>query len=113
LEALRQWPQTQIVLIADNLQANHAPAVRQALQRLQEDYGKTVTVLRTPTYSSWANQVERLFADLQRELLDHLEVPSIQALEQAIQDWTHWRNTNPKPLNWTYHPDSALPATGH
>lgn len=113
LEALRQRPQSRILLITDNLQANHAPAVRQALNRLQEDHGKTVTVLRTPTYSSWANQVERLFADLQTELLDHLEVSSIQALEQAVQQWVQWRNTNPKPLNWTYHPDSALPATGH
>jgi transposase len=112
-QALRQWPQKKILLILDNLQANQAPAVRQALQRLQTEHAKTVTVLPTPTYSSWANQVERLFADLQRELLDYLEVPSTQALEEALQQWAQCRNTQPKPLNWTYHPDSALSATGH
>lgn len=112
-ETLRQWPQPRIFLIADNLAANHAPAVRQALQRIEAEHGTTITVLQTPTHSSWANQIERLFADLQTGLLDYLEVPSTQALDDAIQQWAQWRNHHPTPFRWTYHPDSALRGTGH
>jgi len=113
LETLRQWPQPRIFLIVDNLAANHAPAVRQALQRIEAEQGKTITVLPTPTHSSWANQIERLFADLQRGLLDYLEVPSTQALDEALQHWSQWRSLHPTPFKWTYHPDSALRDTGH
>jgi transposase len=113
LDALSQRPESEVLLITDNLNANHAPAVTKALTRLAKECCKTVTVLCIPTHSSWANQVERLFADVQRELLDHLEAESTEALQGALGQWFHWRNAHPKPFEWKYHPDSALRRTGH
>jgi len=72
-DALAQRPENRIILVMDNLSANHAPAVRAALDGL----GKLVIVMRTPTHSSWLNQVERVFADLKRQVLDLLEADSV------------------------------------
>lgn len=102
-------PETHIILICDNLSANHAPAVKAALARL----GKVVLVFRIPTHSSWLNQVERVFADLQRELLDWLEARKVGQLALAIGRWFRDRNERAKPYNWRYHPDSRLCETGH
>lgn len=48
----------------------------------------------TPTYSSWLNQVERLFA----EVTDHR---SVQALEKDLRNWVKAWNEDPKPFIWT------------
>ena len=37
----------------------------------------------TPTYSSWINQVERLFAEVTRDLLQRSDHRSVQALERS------------------------------
>lgn len=107
--ALAQRPEQQIILVMDNLSANHAPAVRAALDSL----GKLVLVVRTPTHSSWLNQVERVFADLKRQVLDLLEVNSIYQLARAVRRWFRDRNRSAKPYCWRYHPDSRLAGAGH
>jgi len=108
-DCLRQRPEKHIILVMDNLSANHAPAVRAALDRL----GKVVLVLRTPTHSSWLNQVERVFADLKRQVLDLLEANSIFQLARAVRGWFRVRNRSAKPYSWRYHPDSRLAGAGH
>jgi transposase len=102
-------PETHLILICDNLSANHAPLVEQALARL----GKVVLVFRTPTHSSWLNQVERVFADLGRQLLDLLECDRPWQLGLAIQRWFRARNRRATPYRWRYHPDSRLSGKGH
>jgi len=55
----------------------------------------------TPTYSSWINQVERLFAEVTRDLLQRSDHRSVQALEKDLRDWVTAWNENPKPFIWT------------
>ena len=112
-QLLYEWlaarPERQFLLVMDNLASNHAPAVQQALNAL----GKLVIVLRIPTHSSWLNQVERVFADLQRQLLDHASAHSVADLAAQIGQWFDWRNARAKPYNWTLGSDSVMFATGH
>jgi transposase len=55
----------------------------------------------TPTYSSWINQVERLFAYVTTDLLQRSDHRSVQALEADIRRWVNAWNDNPKPFVWT------------
>lgn len=55
----------------------------------------------TPTYSSWINQVERVFAEVTRELLQRSDHRSVQALEKDLRDWVRAWNEDPKPFIWT------------
>ncbi len=66
----------------------------------------------TPTYSSWINQVERLFAEVTRELLQRSDHRSVQALEKDLRDWVKAWNENPKPFIWTKTADQILESLG-
>jgi transposase len=55
----------------------------------------------TPTYSSWINQVERLFAYVTADLLQRSDHRSVQALEADLRNWVKAWNENPKPFIWT------------
>jgi len=55
----------------------------------------------TPTYSSWINQVERLFAEVTRDLLQRSDHRSVQALEKDLRAWVAAWNENPQPFIWT------------
>jgi len=55
----------------------------------------------TPTYSSWINQVERLFAYVTADLLQRSDHRSVQALEADLRNWVKAWNDNPKPFIWT------------
>lgn len=50
----------------------------------------------TPTYSSWVNQAERLFAEVTRDLLQRSD-HGIQVLEKDLSRWVKAWNENPKP----------------
>lgn len=109
---LSRRPESHLILILDNLSANHAPAVQRALDEVRK-LGKVVLVFRIPTHSSWLNQVERVFADLQRQVLRLLESQRPGELAMAIARWFRYRNRSAKPYNWRYEPDSRLTGTGH
>jgi transposase len=66
----------------------------------------------TPTYSSWINQVERLFAEVTRELLQRSDHRSVQSLEKDLRDWVTAWNENPKPFIWTKTADQILESIG-
>ena len=55
----------------------------------------------TPTYSSWINQVERLFAEVTRDLLQRSDHHSVQALEKDLRAWVQAWNQDPQPFIWT------------
>ncbi len=55
----------------------------------------------TPTYSSWINQVERLFAYITADLLQRSDHRSVQALEADLRKWIKAWNNNPRPFVWT------------
>jgi transposase len=62
----------------------------------------------TPTYSSWINQVERLFAHVTADLLQRSDHRSVQALEADIRRWVKAWNEDPKPFVWTKTADQIL-----
>jgi transposase len=60
----------------------------------------------TPTYSSWINQVERLFAELTNKAIRRGSFRSVQSLETAIHDYLEARPN--KPFAWTATADDIL-----
>ena len=86
----------QVHLVCDNYSTHKSPTVitwLAAHPRIHMHF--------TPTYSSWINQVERLFAFITADLLQRSNHRSVQALENDIRNWVKAWNENPKPLIWT------------
>lgn len=91
-----------------------------------DNYGthKTAMILRwldkhprfhmhfTPTYSSWINQVERLFAEVTRDMLQRSDHRSVQSLEAGLRKWVRAWNENPKPYVWTKTAEEILESIG-
>src|SRR5713226_10111889 len=67
----------------------------------------------TPACSSWLNQVERWFAELQRRRLDRGVFCSIDELTCALEQWIKFWNDNAKPFKWTKTADQIIDAIGH
>ena len=98
-------PGLAVHLICDNLSVHKAPAVKRWLlehPRVQLHF--------TPTYSSWLNQVERWFAELQRRRLDRGVFCSIDELTSALEQWIKFWNDNAKPFKWTKTADQIIDA---
>lgn len=94
-------------VVCDNYGTHKHPAVTTWLQghpRFQLHF--------TPTYSSWINQVERLFAEVTRDLLQRSDHRSVQALEKDLRDWVKAWNNNPRPFIWTKTADEILASLG-
>ncbi len=66
----------------------------------------------TPTYSSWLNQVERLFAYVTDDLLRRSDHRSVQALEADLRAWAAAWSENPKPFIWAKSADEILASLG-
>ena len=66
----------------------------------------------TPTYSSWINQVERLFAYVTADLLQRSDHRSVHALEADLRNWVKAWNDNPKPFIWTKSAEQILASLG-
>jgi transposase len=89
-------PQQQIHIILDNLSAHKTQAVRQFLQQHPR-----VRFHFTPTYSSWLNQVEIWFAQIEREVIARGIFPSVSDLAQTLP--LHQRlSANARPFHWKY-----------
>lgn len=58
------------------------------------------------------NQVERLFAEVTRDLLQRSDHRSVQALEKDLRGWVNARNQNPEPFIWTKTADQILTSLG-
>jgi transposase len=94
-------------LICDNYSTHKSPVVKTWLTahpRFQMHF--------TPTYSSWLNQVERLFAFVTEDLLQRSHHDSVQQLEADIRNWVKDWNTHPKPFIWTKSADEILESLG-
>jgi len=90
-------------LIADNYSTHKHPIIVRWLAahpRFQMHF--------TPTYSSWINQVERLFAYVTADLLQRSDHRSVQALEADLRAWIKAWNDDPKPFIWTKTADQIL-----
>jgi transposase/transcriptional regulator with XRE-family HTH domain len=86
---------------------NYATHKHATVQRWLANHPR-FTMHFTPTYSSWLNQVERLFAEVTRQLLQRSDHRSVQALEADLRAWVKAWNANPKPFIWTKTADQIL-----
>ncbi len=94
-------------LVCDNYSTHKSPVVKTWLAahpRFQIHF--------TPTYSSWANQVERFFAFVTEDLLQRSHHDTVQQLEADIRGWIKDWNTHPKPFIWTKSADEILESLG-
>jgi len=83
-------------VVCDNYATHKSPTITRWLEAHPR-----FTMHFTPTYSSWLNQVERLFAEVTRDLLQRSDHRSVQALETDLRNWVAAWNDNPKPFIWT------------
>jgi transposase len=96
-------PGLAVHVICDNLSAHKAPVVHRWL------LAHPRFVLHfTPTYSSWINQVERWFAELQRRCLERGVFCSLDELTTTLENWIRLWNESARPFNWTRTPDQII-----
>lgn len=86
----------EVHLVCDNYSTHKAPSIVKWLEAHPRFH-----MHFTPTYSSWINQAERLFAYVTADLLQRSDRRSVHALESDIRNWVKGWNEDPKPFIWT------------
>jgi transposase len=86
-----------IHVVLDNLSAHKAPEVTNWLAQPRR---KRWHLHFTPTSSSWLNLIERWFKELTDRRLRRGVFASVDQLLDAIYDWAHHWNADPKPFIW-------------
>jgi transposase len=92
-----------IHVILDNLSTHKSPPVKRWLRR-----HRRVQFHFIPTSSSWANLVERWFAEITRARIRRGTFESVPALIAAIHDYLQHYNAAPRPFIWTKDADTIL-----
>jgi DDE superfamily endonuclease len=67
----------------------------------------------TPTYSSWINQVERWFAELERRCLERGVFCSLDELKTALEEWIKTWNEQARPFKWIKTADQIIDRICH
>ena len=93
----------EVHLVLDNYGTHKTPLIHRWLVRHPRFH-----LHFTPTYSSWINQVERVFADLTEKQLRRGSHRSTRELEDAIRVYLAVRNEHPKPFVWVKTADEIL-----
>jgi transposase len=93
----REFPQdVQLHLVMDNYGTHQEPHVKAWLKK----HPRFVCHL-VPTSSGWLNLVERWFRELTEKAIRRGSFLSVPDLKQAIEEFMHTWNENPKPFIWT------------
>ncbi|MDF3143453.1 MULTISPECIES: IS630 family transposase [unclassified Streptomyces] len=96
-------PGLAVHVICDNLSAHKAPVVHKWLlahPRFRLHF--------TPAYSSWINQVERWFAELERRCLERGVFCSLDELKTGLEEWIKTWNEQARPFKWTKTADQII-----
>ena len=88
-------------LVIDNYATHKTPRVRRWFARHPRFH-----VHFTPTYASWLNMVERLFAEVTDKAIRRGSFRSVPALEKAVREYLESREA--KPFLWTATADEIL-----
>lgn len=94
---------TAIHLILDNYGTHKTPAVRRWFAKRPRYH-----LHFTPTYASWLNLVERLFAEVTEKAVRRGSHGSVRALEDAVLAYLAARDEVPRPFVWTADADLIL-----
>jgi transposase len=89
------YPDKELHVILDNLNT-HKPKHDRWLSR-----HPNIHFHYTPTHASWLNQVECWFSILWRQALRGLNANSVRDVCRAIDTFTHVRNKDAVPFEWT------------
>lgn len=103
-----QEPGMEIHLVMDNYGTHKTAAVQRWLKRRPR-----YVVHFTPTSASWMNLIERFFAEITTKRIRRGAFRSVQALEEAIEEYMAKHNKNPKPFKWTANPEDILRRVGN
>ncbi|GAA2733825.1 IS630 family transposase [Actinocorallia aurantiaca] len=90
-------------VICDNLSAHKAPVVQHWIMQHPR-----FTLHFTPTYSSWINQIERWFAELQRRCPDRGVFCSVDQLTTALHTWIDIWNKDARLFTWKKTADQII-----
>ena len=98
LKALyRKYPRRQLYVICDNLSTHKHKDVKEwAAKR------RRLTILHTPTYASWLNQVEIFFNIFTREVVRGGVWSSKRELVEQIMYYIRCYNEDAVPFSWNY-----------
>jgi transposase len=98
LKALyRKYPHKHLYVICDNLSVHKHKGVKEWAQRRRR-----LTILFTPTYASWLNQVEIFFNIFTREVVRGGVWASKRDLVDQIMDYIKSYNEEATPFSWNY-----------
>lgn len=98
LKALyRKYPHKHLYVICDNLSVHKHKEVKEWAQRRRR-----LTILFTPTYASWLNQVEIFFNIFTREVMRGGVWASKRELVDQIMDYIKNYNEEATPFSWNY-----------
>ena len=93
----REFPEElDLHLVADNYGTQKHPKVQAWLKR-----HRRFVMHFIPTSSSWLNQVERWFAELDQKAIRRGSFVSVADLKKAITEFLEQWNESPKPFVWT------------
>lgn len=98
----------EIHAVLDNYATHKTPPVKRWLARHPRWHLHFI-----PTHSSWLNQVERWFAKITDEVIRRGVFRSVAELEEAVENYIHANNENPKPFKWTADADLILGKVTH
>ena len=105
----------EIHVIADNLSAHKTKLVQQFL----EEHPR-VHLHYTPTYSSWLNQIEIWFSQIERDVIARGIFASKRDLSQKLLRYIRKYNEDAIPIKWVYRnprhrirPGTRSRVTGH
>jgi transposase len=96
LVAKARWAR-EIHIVLDNLSAHKTAAVQEFLTA-----NPKVRFHFTPTYSSWLNQVELWFAQIQRQVISRGVFTSVADLARKLRKYIRAYAKSAKPFRWTY-----------
>jgi len=88
---------SEIHIVLDNLSAHKTKAVEEFLKE-----NPKVRFHFTPTYSSWLNQVELWFAQIQRDVIARGVFTSVADLAHKLRKYIRAYAKSAKPFRWTY-----------
>jgi transposase len=94
-EVIASRPGQEIHIILDNLSAHKTQAVREFLEQ-----NPRVRFHFTPTYSSWLNQVEIWFANIERDVIAGGIFTSISDLARKLRRYINAYSANAWPIQW-------------
>ena len=86
-----------IHIIADNLSAHKTKGVQAFLEENPRG-----AIHYTPTYSSWLNQIEIWFSQIQRDLIARGIFTSKNDLTRKLMRYIRTYNKTAGPFQWTY-----------